>query len=52
MDFINNFARQNAALKRLPTAREVAEVCVFLASGEASAITGQNINVDCGVLPQ
>ena len=52
MEFINNFARQNAALKRLPTAREVAEVCVFLASGGASAITGQNINVDCGVLPQ
>ena len=26
MEFINNFARQNAALKRLPTAREVAEV--------------------------
>lgn len=50
--FINQFARQNASLNRLPLSREVASTCVFLASDQASAITGQNINVDCGVLPQ
>jgi 3-oxoacyl-[acyl-carrier protein] reductase/meso-butanediol dehydrogenase/(S,S)-butanediol dehydrogenase/diacetyl reductase len=50
--FLNNFARENAALRRLPTVEEVAYVCLFLASEKASAITGQCINVDCGVLPQ
>jgi 3-oxoacyl-[acyl-carrier protein] reductase/meso-butanediol dehydrogenase/(S,S)-butanediol dehydrogenase/diacetyl reductase len=51
-NFLNDFARNNAALLRLPSAREVAQLCVFLASSNASAITGQCINVDCGVLPQ
>ena len=51
-DFIRKFAADNAALKRLPTAAEVAAMCLFLASNSASAITGQNINVDCGVFPQ
>lgn len=50
--FFKNFAVVQAALGRLPTASEVASVCVFLASDAASAITGQCINVDCGVLPQ
>jgi NAD(P)-dependent dehydrogenase (short-subunit alcohol dehydrogenase family) len=50
--FISKFAIDNAALKRLPTGEEVASMCVFLASESASAITGQCINVDCGVLPQ
>ena len=50
--FLSNFAKNNAALKRLPSSLEVAEVCLFLSSNSASAITGQNINVDCGVLPQ
>jgi 3-oxoacyl-[acyl-carrier protein] reductase/meso-butanediol dehydrogenase/(S,S)-butanediol dehydrogenase/diacetyl reductase len=50
--YLNQFARNNAALKRLPRAEEVAQLCVFLASSKASAITGQCINVDCGVLPQ
>ena len=52
MQFINNFAKQNASLKRLPLAKEIASVCLFLVSDGASAITGQNINVDCGVFPQ
>jgi len=52
LKFIKQFARQNASLKRLPLSKEVASTCVFLASDHASAITGQNINVDCGVLPQ
>jgi 3-oxoacyl-[acyl-carrier protein] reductase/meso-butanediol dehydrogenase/(S,S)-butanediol dehydrogenase/diacetyl reductase len=50
--FISKFAVDNAALKRLPTGPEVAALCVFLASEAASAITGQCINVDCGVFPQ
>lgn len=50
--FLKDFAINNAALQRLPEAQEVAQLCVFLASSKASAITGQCINVDCGVLPQ
>jgi NAD(P)-dependent dehydrogenase (short-subunit alcohol dehydrogenase family) len=50
--FIDRFAEDNAALKRLPTGPEVAAMCLFLASDSASAITGQCINVDCGVFPQ
>ena len=50
--FIKNFTKLNSALMRMPTASEVGEMCVFLASDSASAITGQCINVDCGVLPQ
>ena len=51
-EFINLFAKQNAALMRMPTGEEVGDMCVFLASSKASAITGQCINVDCGVFPQ
>lgn len=50
--FIKNFAEQNAALKRLPTGNEVGSMCVILASKASSAITGQCINIDCGVFPQ
>ena len=50
--FISRFAADNAALKRLPTGAEVAATCLFLASEAASAMTGQCINVDCGVFPQ
>lgn len=50
--FIEDFAKNNAALERLPTGKEVGSMCVMLSSEEASAITGQCINVDCGVLPQ
>jgi NAD(P)-dependent dehydrogenase (short-subunit alcohol dehydrogenase family) len=50
--FISKFTIDNAALKRLPTGAEVASLCLYLASDAASAITGQNINVDCGVFPQ
>lgn len=47
--YFAEFARTQTALGRLPTAEEVAQACVMLAS--ASAITGQCVNVDCGVLP-
>ena len=50
--YLDKFASENAALKRLPTGDEVAKLCLILASDEASAITGQCINIDCGVLPQ
>lgn len=50
--FLSDFTDANSALGRLPTGREVGDVCVFLASDAASAITGQCINVDCGVFPQ
>lgn len=48
--YLNDFVNQQSALGRLPTGDDVAQTCLFLAS--ASAITGQSINVDCGVLPQ
>lgn len=51
-EFIANFTKSNSALLRMPTSLEVGQMCVFLASEKASAITGQCINVDCGVLPQ
>ncbi len=51
-EFLQRFTIANAALGRLPTTDEVAQVCLFLASSSASAITGQCPNVDCGVFPQ
>ncbi len=50
--FFESFAASQSALGRLPTAQEVGNVCVFMASDQASAITGQCLNVDCGVFPQ
>lgn len=50
--YLDDFARSQTALGVLPTEQQVANTCVFLASKEAGAITGQCINVDCGVLPQ
>jgi 3-oxoacyl-[acyl-carrier protein] reductase/meso-butanediol dehydrogenase/(S,S)-butanediol dehydrogenase/diacetyl reductase len=52
VEFLEGFTRSNAALGRLPTTEEVAQLCLFLASPAASAITGQCPNVDCGVFPQ
>jgi len=52
VDYLKDFAQGQAGLKRLPTGAEIANTCLFLASEQASAITGQSINVDCGVLPQ
>jgi 3-oxoacyl-[acyl-carrier protein] reductase/meso-butanediol dehydrogenase/(S,S)-butanediol dehydrogenase/diacetyl reductase len=50
--FLASFIAGNAPLGRLPTGDDVASMAVYLASEAASAITGQCINVDCGVLPQ
>jgi 3-oxoacyl-[acyl-carrier protein] reductase/meso-butanediol dehydrogenase/(S,S)-butanediol dehydrogenase/diacetyl reductase len=50
--FLDRFAKRSTALGRLPTAEDVARVSLFLASVAASSITGQNLNVDCGTMPQ
>ncbi|MDP8212634.1 MAG: SDR family oxidoreductase [Candidatus Zapsychrus exili] len=50
--YLKDFASKQASLKRLPRGDEVAKTCLFLSSDEATAITGQSLNVDCGVLPQ
>ena len=49
--FLENFTQSQSALGRLPTTNEVAQLCLFLASEKASGISGQSINIDCGVLP-
>ncbi len=51
-DYLATFAKSQAALGVLPTAEQIASTCIFLASPAASAVTGQCINVDCGVMPQ
>jgi NAD(P)-dependent dehydrogenase (short-subunit alcohol dehydrogenase family) len=51
-EYLETFTRANSALGRLPTGKQVADVCLFLSSEHSAAITGQCINVDCGVLPQ
>ena len=50
--FLETFLKSNAALGRLPTSLEVGQTALFLAGDQATAITGQCINVDCGVFPQ
>ena len=50
--FLENFKNSQAALDHLPTGEEVANYAVWLASDAASAMTGQCVNVDCGVFPQ
>jgi len=52
LEFIENFRNNQAALPNLPKGEEIGRACLFLASDSASAITGQCINVDCGVFPQ
>lgn len=51
-EFLALFARTQSALGVIPTAEQIASSCVFLASSAAGAITGQCLNVDCGVMPQ
>jgi NAD(P)-dependent dehydrogenase (short-subunit alcohol dehydrogenase family) len=41
---------ERVPMRRMVLPEEVAAACVFLASDEASAITGVNLNVDCGTL--
>lgn len=50
--YLKDFTQSQTALGRLPKAQDVAELVFFLSSSKAKAITGQCINIDCGVLPQ
>ena len=50
--FLKEFTISNSALGRLPSGNDVAELCYFLSSSNSNSITGQNINLDCGVFPQ
>ncbi len=50
-EFLSNFAATQTALGRLPTAQEVSNLVLFLIGDDSSGISGQSINVDCGVLP-
>ena len=50
--YLEEFTAANTALQRLPKGNEIADLCFYLASPLSSAVTGQCINVDCGVLPQ
>lgn len=50
--YLSKFTQEQTALKVLPQVEDVGQICLFLASDAAKAITGQNINIDAGVLPQ
>lgn len=50
--FLQQFTASQSALNRLPSAEDVANFCIFLSSKYANSITGQCINIDCGVFPQ
>lgn len=50
--FISNFIDEQSAIGSLPSANDIAEMCLFLSSDKSKSITGQNINIDCGVFPQ
>ncbi|QEC42446.1 SDR family NAD(P)-dependent oxidoreductase [Pseudobacter ginsenosidimutans] len=47
-DMLEQHAQANTLLKRLPTLEEVANAALFMASDQASAITGTVINLTCG----
>lgn len=51
-DFLNHFVKNNSSLGSLPQADDISNMVSFLLSGQAKSITGQCINIDCGVLPQ
>ena len=50
--FLVNFMKANSATGTLPRGEDVGAMAVFLASEENHAVTGQCINIDCGVFPQ
>lgn len=51
-NFLKSFTENQVALKNLPTAEDVADLCYFLSTLKSKSITGQNINLDSGVFPQ
>ncbi len=50
--FLRNFRETYSALGYLPTGEDVAQFALYLSSEKNNAITGQCINLDCGVFPQ
>lgn len=50
--FLSRFQSANSATGKLPRGEDIGSLAVYLSSPENSAITGQCINVDCGVFPQ
>lgn len=50
--FLANFLKGNSATGTLPRGEDVGNMAVYLAAADNQAITGQCINVDCGVFPQ
>jgi len=50
--FLDKFQAANSATGSLPRGEDVGSLAVYLSSPENSSITGQCINVDCGVFPQ
>lgn len=50
--FIYRFTQANSATGKLPTGEDVGRMAVFIASPAAASLTGQCMNLDCGVFPQ
>ncbi len=50
--FLGKFQAANSATGSLPRGEDIGSLAVYLSSPENIAITGQCINVDCGVFPQ
>jgi NAD(P)-dependent dehydrogenase (short-subunit alcohol dehydrogenase family) len=50
--FLDTFQKNNSATGSLPTGHDVADIALYLASSSNQSITGQCINIDCGVFPQ
>ena len=51
-EFLSKFLEANSATGTLPTGQDVGDMAVYLVAKENHAITGQCINIDCGVFPQ
>jgi NAD(P)-dependent dehydrogenase (short-subunit alcohol dehydrogenase family) len=50
--FLDDFKKSQSPLGRLPSSQDVANFCYFLSSDNANSISGQCINLDCGIFPQ
>lgn len=50
--FLIEFQNANTAIGSLPRGEDVGSMAVYLSSPDSRSITGQCINVDCGVFPQ
>lgn len=50
-EFVDEFAKHQTPLGKLPEATDVSSLIIYLLSNKALSINGQSINVDCGVFP-